>query len=290
MKTFLTLKNFLSLDDTAKYLSMTFEDEISIIDLLEAAQEGILQLSINFKQSVPLKPTQLKVPTKADVERMKHIYADKSVITPDLRVFTEESDQLIYLNGIFDIPLLINSTVANQILEFKLKQINAPNLISEKPFSFVVSRDQQLFKIVTRYRNISDDGAEYIETDDFEDDSKFVPKHFESPFELPEDSTLGMTRSNIDLFVNSISDKIKSKKAKRDRGENAKVNTSLLVIVASLLRDNDIDLESLSVDSTRNLAAGKILEKIELIGCKMDVGTIKARLKEIAEAIERREV
>lgn len=289
MKTFLTLKNFLSLDDAAKYLSMTFEDEISITDLLEAAQEGILQLSINFKQSVPIKPAQLKVPTKADIERMKHIYADKSVITPALRVFTEESDQLIYLNGIFDIPLLTNSTVDNQIFEFKLKQIDAPNLISEKPFSFVVSRDQQLFKIVTRYKNISDDGVEYIEPDDFEDDSTFEPKHFESPFELPEDSTLGMTRSNIDLFVNSNSDKIKSKNAKEYRGENAKVDTSLLVIVASLLKDNGIELKSLSVDSGRNSAAGKIFEKIELIGCKMDVGTIKKRLNEIAAAMDRRE-
>lgn len=288
MKTFLTLKNFLPLDDAAKYLSMTFDDEISIIDLLEAAQEGILQLSINFKQSVPLKPALLKVPTKADIERMSHIYTDKSVITPDIRIFSEKSDRLIYLHGIFDIPLLANSTVDNQILEFKLKQINTPNLISEKPFSFVVSRDQQLFKIVTRHRNISEDGVEYIEPDDLEDDRKFARKYFGDTFELPDDATIGLTRSNIDSFMRSIAGENKPKSNSIYRSENSKVNKTLLVIIASLLEENGINLERLSESATRNIAAEKIQKKIELIGCKMNIDTIKDKLSQIQGAIESR--
>lgn len=290
MKTLLTLKAFLPLEEAAKYLSITFDDEISATDLLEAAQEGMLQLSINFKQSVPLKPAQLNTPTKTDIERMKHFFADKTFITPDLKSFSEQSDHLIYLHGIFDIPLLANSTVKNQILEFKLNKISSPHPISEKPFKFIVSRDGELFSVVSRYRNISEDGVEYIEPDDFEDDRKFIRKYFGDPFDLPEDSTIGLTRSNIDSFINLILEKHNLKSISPQRAANAKVNKSLLVIIASLLGDSGISLESLSEPSARNSAAEKILRKIELIGCKMNIDTIKDKLSQIEQAIESREV
>jgi hypothetical protein len=93
------LKKWLTITDTAKYLSSIFDEEMNDADVLRLALDGCLTLSVLLIDLVDAKKAFIRdIPKELKESRFVVIEGDQCLTT--------QSDEIVRLNGVLDLPWL----------------------------------------------------------------------------------------------------------------------------------------------------------------------------------------
>lgn len=123
MKKLLKLKEWLTIPDAAKHLSIVFDEDVSEADVLRLALDGQLQLSVHFVNQATARRGNTVPLSEAKTEPGIPFGLDGKPFEPDevirgLRIFIKHPDgqveekvvqfskEIIHIDGVWDLPML----------------------------------------------------------------------------------------------------------------------------------------------------------------------------------------
>lgn len=144
MKKLFDLKEWLTLEDTAKHLTILFGEEVKVSDVLRLALDGHLQLSVNFLEDTPVNYGAV-VPFKDALWNEKKLDEYVSVVkmrSPklnDTHAIRLEA-KISHINNIWDLALILGGRL---IIEKMFYKLTLDDAINYEPLPF----DNEIFII-----------------------------------------------------------------------------------------------------------------------------------------------
>ncbi len=116
LKQLLKLKEWLTVDDTARYLSLTFEEGVSRADVLRLALDGHLLLSVNLVnhayarkgKKIPLEEANTSIVPSPFDDTVKIQLLDGILIDRENEIVLKLDDNVTSLEGVWDLPMIGN--------------------------------------------------------------------------------------------------------------------------------------------------------------------------------------
>ncbi|QGX61690.1 hypothetical protein [Alteromonas mediterranea] len=136
MKKLLKLKQYLSLNDSANYLSSALEDQISVADIYELALDGNLAISIRLTNQAYAK--------KVDLVPALELVDDEEQIEP---VQADEVDEQVHIfDGIYDLAMVGEE-------RFKIRNLYQDEIQEDSPVlselsGFYVKHEGSIYKLL----------------------------------------------------------------------------------------------------------------------------------------------
>jgi hypothetical protein len=290
VKKLLDLKQWLTIADAARYLSILFGEGVSEADVLRLGLDGHLKLSVNFVNGARgrcgpavrsffadslhdralLGARVLEYAAEAvrrggthltsEGEREPISYSLKGLNLGDGRVL-EYGQKATWIDGVWDLTML-----GHERLEIEQRYW----LLTEGPDVDMPFQDGALdHPIVSR-----EDGI-YCQLHEPRDDER---NRYHPAYELPADSVLVVRTSALHDLEARISPPDQRTEKPIERRERA----TLLVMIAALAQLAKIDV------SRPSSAAAAIESQANLMGVRAAARTIENHLRAIPEALERR--
>lgn len=161
MKKLLKLKEWLTLPDAARHLSLVFEEEVTEADLLRFALDGHLQLSVRFVNSATARPGKLVSLREAKCEVVPslvgegevHLYRGPVLSSNGAETdVIELEDSLLQLEGVYDLPLYGSERLD---IEHAYQQLTGGPSVTSVGLdgAFVVGRSGSVFQLQESYEN-----------------------------------------------------------------------------------------------------------------------------------------
>jgi len=276
LRKLLKLKEWLTVPDAARHLSILFGEEVSEADVLRLALDGHLTLSVFFVNHAKARcgrTVRLK-----DAKVCKLIMPDTKeevLYIPGPRInegeVLELGESVETLTGVWDLPMLGAESLDVEHQYQMLTSGPAVNLIVLD--GAVVNReDGTMCQLQDHFANI-----------EFFDKKKLKepwdnPRNYYPAGGLPSDSVFVVRTSALRKLEVQISELEKAPEKSIERRER----TTLLVIIAALTKLAKIDIAKPSS------AAAAIESQTALMGARVAARTIENHLKRISEALENR--
>jgi hypothetical protein len=263
MSKLFNLKNWLTIEDTARHLSLVFDEPVKDYDVLRLGLDGHLKLSINIVNGAAAK--KYRVCTLDNVPRHEMPFSNELKILAlpvSDGTFLEQEDKILSIRGIYDLVMIGNERLdiehEYQLLTngCEVKLICIEGSYIEHPETKVMYELQDCFK---------------NELKSLQDDNNYYPAGG-----LPKDAVIVVRARAISEFIESISDK------KIEKPISDKERETLLVIIAALAKEAKIDISKTS-------KAGVLIAAItQQLGAPIGATTIETHLKKISQALESR--
>jgi hypothetical protein len=274
MSKLLKLKNWLTIKETAAHLSIISGEEITEADVLRLALDGKLTASLHLPKHTTAKYAEMIHPTP-EMEQFNLAHGGKPF--GENKILSVKSDEIIYINGIFDLPMIGEERLTIEAEYYRL--------LNEQPFElpvggdYLVEQDGQLFifqqvfqQHATGMRN--DRFAEIGGSDEIH---KFIAMndYYDAP--LPEDGMLIIRTEALRKFEKIITDEPAS--AEKPLVETER--STLLTIIAGLCDYSDIKYQDRGV-------AVQIAKMTEEIGAAISDDAVRKAIAKIPNALETR--
>jgi hypothetical protein len=262
-------KEWVTLEDAAKYLSFTLEEEVT--------KEDILRFAINkrFKLSVLLEhPTSVWKCSKE-----KHDFGVEFKAFTDIEYKVKKSTDLEHIRGVFDIPMI---GYERRLLEEELtneSSIPVAELLAIDGI-FVESIDGELYEIIDSWSEKNT--AKKVECKP-EDDTFLNPPqitHYYPASGIPSYCVLVFRVSTLVDFCSTLNDKttVQTKTAL------TKEQNTLLKIIITMAKAGYSFNHKASRD--KNNTAKEIMQDAQKIGIDIDEDTVRKYLKKSAELLD----
>lgn len=279
MKKLFDLKEWLTLEDTAKHLTILFGEEVKVSDVLRLALDGHLQLSVNFLEDTRVNYGAV-VPFKDALWNEKKIDEYVSVVTMrstklnNTHAIRQEA-KISSINNIWDLAMILGGRLIIENMFYKLTLDDAINFRDDYPLPF----DNEIF-IIDENQLIACCLME-LRRDFFKIDlgtSLSVQlkdrKNYSVKDNLPNDCLL-IVRTNA---LRQLEDTIRDNQKKNDppirKSAATKATDTYLVIIAALAKKAGINIHEAG-------AANKIRCELDLLGIPMSEGTIYNNIVEV---------
>jgi hypothetical protein len=269
MKKLFNLKQWLTIPDAARHLSILLGEDLSEADVLQLALDGQLTLSVHFLNQVICR-IGMVVKTSETALDFDHLLNGNEETFFIIEGTTDGhevnridwSQETIAFDGVWDLSVLGSEKVLEQ--RYRILT-NNPAILA--PQSGVVGRP------ILR----GPDGAYYQIAEGFSDPDSGDTK--KGPQALPQDSIFVVRTSalrDLEARVSEPDQRVERPLQQRER-------TTLLVIIAALANLAKIDV-------TKPAKAGAIIEsQTALLGAEVSSRAIQNHLKLIPEALGRRD-
>ena len=275
------LKQWLTIDDAAKYLTSIFDEPVNDYDIFRFALDGHIKLSVNIINGAYAKKCKVVSvenarTVKVDIEengifaslyKQKKIEIDKFDCILDLpfrdNEFLQKEDKIISIRGVYDLVMLGNERLD---IEHEYQQLTSRIEVT-------------LVCLEGAYLQSPENGNIYELQDHFKDDVKSMKdeNNYYPAGSLPNDVALVVRASAISEFIEAVStDK------KIDKPLSDKERETLLVIIAALAKEAKVDI-------TKTSKAGELIASMtQQLGSSIGATTIETHLKKIPQALENR--
>jgi hypothetical protein len=271
LKKLLNLKEWITVPEAARYLSLVFEEHVSEADVLRLALDRKLNLSINLVNRAPCLrgPLISAQDAKRDANSLdEHGRHPIEGLTIDDGRVIECGAEVGFADGVWDLSML---GAEQTDIENRYQALtNGPAVDSRYRWwsGPILCRDDGTHcEIVTRLEKNKVKGEPYHSKD-----------NYHSAKSLPADSVLVVRTSALrDLEARASEPDQRGEKPLEQRERD-----TLLVIIAALAKLAEIDVK-------KPAAAGATIEsQTALLGEKVSSRTIQNHLNRIPEALERR--
>lgn len=316
MSKLFNLKEWLTVADAGRHLSIVFGEKVTEADVLRLALDGHLRLSVNFVNHVRARygkivgyedaecgefPAELAatLPSFPDVPYMKSLNIDD-------KSFLYWGKEVTYLHGVWDLPMIGGERL--DIEHAYQNLIGGPSVtIETQDGAFVEGRDGQMCLLQESYddnefqagssaqletltqfvakNNIEAEKAEQLWQWHKEKRKEFLEKKKTRPASenyypagsLPKDGVIVVRTEALREFEQTINGAPNS--AEKPLGKSER--NTLLTIIAAFCKYESIDPQGRG-------AAVEIMKMTDDLGVHVDDGTIRRWLKSIPDALESR--
>jgi len=279
MKKLFDLKEWLTLEDTAKHLTILFGEEVKVSDVLRLALDGHLQLSVNFLEDTRVNYGAV-VPFKDALWNEKKIDEYVSVVTMrstklnNTHAIRQEA-KISSINNIWDLAMILGGRLIIENMFYKLTLDDAINFRDDYPLPF----DNEIF-IIDENQLIACCLME-LRRDFFKIDlgtSLSVQlkdrKNYSVKDNLPNDCLLIVRTNALRQLEDTIRDNQKDNDSPIRKSAATKATDTYLVIIAALAKKAGINIHEAG-------AANKIRRELDLLGIPMSEGTIYNNIVEV---------
>ena len=171
----LKLKEWLTVPEAARHLSILFSEEVSEADILRSALDGRLKLSVNFLNNEAAKPGKVvsyenvewytpEELSDGDIRHNMKSYAEDGRAMKSVRIdgqrYLNLSEGHIYINGIWDLIMIYN---VPRYLENRYQELTGGPYVANIPLRGVFLEKDGLVRQLLK----SDAGAEDILADTY---------------------------------------------------------------------------------------------------------------------------
>lgn len=259
------LKEWLTVADAAKHLSVVFGEEVTEADVLRLAVEGRLQLSVYLAHYATAKPARLMpVPEKLKLMPGVTFFGDQ--------IMCISGDKVTHVIGLLDLPMV--GSERSEIEDRCCSLLNG-KVVEPSPGHHVIVQDADgLYELQGMLAGPIDFG--FDESDDPDEElRKFADRAYCPMAGLPEDSVLAVRTSALRAFEQSINGSLDEKPmASSERN-------SLLTIIAALC-------DYSAIEHQERGAAIQITKMTEELGAPVSDDTVRRVLAKIPDALESR--
>jgi hypothetical protein len=283
LKKLLRLKDWLTVPDAARHLSILFGDDVSEADVLRLALDGRLTLSVRLVNRVTARPGKIIPPADAKIVVVEDVFGntyqriEEGVDLGNDRMLTFSRD-VSFIEGIWDLSMLGTERV---IVEKRYQLLTSgPTVELTNWNGLLVNRpDGAWWQIVAHPSK--DQSLKNLFKSPYGN-----PAHYYAPMVLPPDAVLVVRTSALqDLeALMSESEPAMERPVGRpepdlDRPVGPRERTTLLLIIAALAELARIDVKKPSK------AATSIESQTALLGARVAARTIENHLRLIPEAL-----
>lgn len=223
------LKEWLTIPEAAKHLSNLFGEAVGDSDILRLALDGQLSLSIYFANKQEGKRATIRTVNASDifpdVSDTENVMLD---LTDDEELLQIQADEIIALEGLFDIPMIFGS---RQEVERRYHE-SIGSKVAGSFGEIIVKRNEAIFEMQSRHRD-----PLFLQLDDGEDINvqnvlrKSAIQHYSASCRFPDDSLLVVKTSVLREFEASVIGGAENKK----KPQLAVSDNTLVATIAALL-------------------------------------------------------
>jgi hypothetical protein len=308
------LKKWLTIEDTARHLSIVFDEPVSEADVLRLGLDGHLKLSINFINGAvarcgnvvtydqakmyilprdtskvtieDLMPRYLNTVTIADElpEEIKkgledqtlcYAFAGLPIRDNEVLELEKEISRLSKLNGVYDLPMM-----GGERLDVEHKYQMLTDCVEVTGVfldgAFVVSSDGKWCQLQEHFND-----NPYSNSDEKKKERAkkplYHPDNYYPAGGLPDDSVLAVRTSELTEFESRISES----EGVIEKPLSTTERTTLLTVIAALCDYSEVKYQERG-------AAAQIARLTEASGAPVNEDTISKALKKIPSALEAR--
>lgn len=263
------LRDWLTVADAARHLSVVFGEEVTEADVLRLALDGRLKLSINFVNHA-LGQLAKFVSWNEFADNVNSQRGTSEALRTDVERVPEgdqikllhTEDRVITLTGVQDLPMLgaeyLDIEHKYQMMTggvaVELRPENLPDACI--PGALISSSDGQMYLLVTQFS----------EKNHYPDDR------------LPKDAVIVVRTSALRELEHSMN----RASSGQDKPLATTERNSLLTIIAALCKYEGLDPQARGT-------AQRIMEMTDDLGAHVDDGTIRTALAKIPDALETRQ-
>ncbi len=269
-----TLKKWLTVDETARHLSIVLGENVAEADVIQLALDRHLRLSVNLPSETYARRL-VGEPMEASrfLESIETISYDNSLHMHEGSVMAYKAKgDTVKLIGIFDLPMMF--TEIERIEDRHQLLINAsPILPNENAFGGVcISRlDGAIFELIERYSE-----SPYYDEEEFNKNPDGYKEHYVPLNEFPSDSYFVVRADELRKFEASINGATE----RADKLLTTTERNTLLTILGIMAR------KGYGVDLSKPYECAKEIHRdADLMGVKISDDTIAAKLKEAAKIL-----
>jgi hypothetical protein len=273
LKKLLKLKEWLTVPDAARHLSILFGEDVAVADVLQLALDGHLTLSVNFVNHaeaqcgriIPLADAKREV---IKISENEFFHTIEGLYIGDDRVFSYGTD-ITSIEGVWDLAMLGTERIDVE---------HNYQFLTGGPAVDLTNLEGPLVN--------HPDGTWARIVDHFSDNEFFNKKNLKSPRNhphnyypaggLPSDAVFVVRTSALQNLEAHISEP----EPGTERPVGRRERSTLLVIIAALAKLARIDVAKASS------AAASIESQTALMGTRVAARTIENHLKRIPEALE----
>lgn len=255
------LKEWLTIPEAAKYLSVVFGEEIFEADVYRLALDKKIALSIYFTKLVKLKRVEI-VPIPLEI---------KPYITHGDSMTITQADEIIYLDGIFDLLLLdLNWLLIEEKCNYSIADEN-------KEFSALGSiyleQNNQLFELQEELDRVRVTGFEEMESmEQFL--KKYADEYFFPAQSLPKHGLLIVRTDALRELEELMSSSVKND-AQKSKESTRKIE-NLLCALTSVA----IDAYGYDPNSAKSSVPQDLADAMSAQGIDFNARTVRNWLKE----------
>ncbi len=275
MKKLLKLKEWLTVPDTARHLSILFGDDVSEADVLRLALDGHLPLSVHFVNHAEAQCGKIIRLAEAETMEIPTLDGKGAIRTIKHGLFLSNDEVLSYdgrivsIDGVWDLAML-----------------GAERIDVEHKYQFLTGGPTvDLINLEGPLVN-KPDGTWARIVDHFSDNEFFNKKNLKSPRNHPDNYYPAGRLPSDAVFVvrtsalQNLEAHISEPESGAERPVGRRERSTLLVIIAALAKLAKVDVAKASS------AAASIESQTALMGARVAARTIENHLKRIPEALE----
>ena len=290
MSKLLKLKEWLSVEDAARHLSIMFGEQVTEADILRLALDSRLTLSLNFVNDVYGRTGVIKEASEArHIDVPADMAAAAKVKAPDeyrgawrklcmgIRLVgstkvIDLEEGIVKLHGVYDLPMIGGERLD---IEHRFQQLTGGPAVTAVAIdgAFVSASNGELAQLQDHYEDNPYAGSRELKK----------PWHHESNFYpgggLPADAVLVVRTAALEEFQASLAD------AADERGNRTDISTrersTLLKLVISMAMEG----YKYSPEAARNSAVAEITADLAKHGLDVSDDTVRKYLKEATKTV-----
>lgn len=269
------LKEWLSVSDAGKHLTLSFGEKVTEADVLQLALDGHLKLSIHLvngacaSRCVPVKTEEIEwvevqLPTAGN--HFMKIPLGGRLFQEGDDVFQVTKSITSLESGIWDLPMIGGERID---VEHRLQQIVSGLDVTAVSLEgiFLASPDGDLYEVKSRHEDDLCSGKKF-----------FDPNNFHPAGCLPEDAFFVVRTAAI----RSLEQSVNGESASTEKPLATRERNTLLTIIAALCKEAKIDYTKPAK------AAGLIEDTAAKMGLSIGETTIEGHLKKITSTVATR--
>ncbi|HYN53511.1 MAG TPA: hypothetical protein VES38_02255 [Methylotenera sp.] len=289
MKNLIKLKKWLTIDDAAKYLSTQFSEPVEPKDILQLALENDLKLSINFTKIIDVMEVAIspfsETTSEPSLDNFGHVnFEDKSY-------HVSTSPQLIKIEGAWDLKLFGGGEeyIKARLLNFLEENFQVQHTISD----IYIERDKKTYCLYEKHKHYDEKNSLLILDSFLEniikiDNTGLDDGYYKPMSTIPSHALLVVSLNSLKDFERQIElDNMQvstNQKSIVSESIHPKERNTFLIIIAALADKAGINIDN---DISSIETAKKINRLIDGIGFSLKLDTVKSKLDEIPDALER---
>lgn len=267
LKKLLKLKNWLTIPDAARHLSILFGENVTEADVLRLALDGHLTLSVHFVNRTEAKCGKTIPLAEAD-RRVLTIGDEYGLLVGDDKVLPYRGE-VTSIEGIWDLAMVGSERIE---IENKYQLLTGgPRVELQSGIVALVNcPDGRWARLVERLSNIEGYDEKNLKSPYYHSSNYYETER------LPSDAVLVVRTSALQKLEALIAEP----EPGTDRPVGRRERSTLLVIIAALAKLARVDIAKASS------AAVAIENETVLMGARVAARTIEEHLKRIPEALE----
>lgn len=272
MSKLLKLKRFFTLEEAGRHLSSVFEGDVSVSDIYCFALDRHLTLSVKFNSLIEASPGY----EFAEQELPFYVNESNSIVTGfGRRVFFE--DRVMFTEGIFDLTMFGREFMDLNAL---YKQSIGEVAWESSPIDSVILRKNGIYYKLKGIESQIDEGPHMIQEGRAIDRSE---SRVDCRTLNYYSHKLVIRKEELDRFISALDEvPVESALIEDEKPLATRERNTLLIMIGALCKQVGIDPSSPGV-------AKSVAAMTELVGAPVSEETVKNKLDQVADALERRQ-